>query len=73
MRFSRLRKAVNCRFQDNPGFASRPPPAMTLNPEHDFIGLAPFLRLSIAGDDLRPVAQALLERAGRPRTPPACG
>lgn len=43
---------------------------MTLNPEHDFIGLAPFLRLSIAGDDLRPVAQALLERARQaPDTP----
>lgn len=36
---------------------------MTLHPEHDFIGLAPFLRLSIAGGDLRQVAQVLLEQA----------
>ncbi|MBS0355008.1 MAG: hypothetical protein JSR83_14060 [Proteobacteria bacterium] len=36
---------------------------MTLRPELDFIGLAPFLRLSIAGGDLRQVAQALLELA----------
>lgn len=36
---------------------------MTLRPELDFIGLAPFLRLSIAGGDLRQVAQALLEQA----------
>ena len=35
-----------------------------------FVGLAPFLRMSIAGDDLRPVAQALLERARQaPDTP----
>ena len=36
---------------------------MTLRPELDFIGLAPFLRLSISGGDLRQVAQALLEQA----------
>ena len=36
---------------------------MPLRPEHDFIGLAPFLRLSVSGGDLRPVAQALLEQA----------
>ena len=44
---------------------------MTLHPEHDFIGLAPFLRLSIAGDDLRQVAQALLELAQRDQHNPA--
>ncbi len=33
--------------------------------ETTYLGLAPFLRLNIAGDDLRPVAQALLERAGQ--------
>lgn len=36
---------------------------MTLRPELDFIGLAPFLRLSIAGGDLHQVAQVLLEQA----------
>lgn len=36
---------------------------MTLRPELDFIGLAPFLRLSIAADDLRQVAQVLLQLA----------
>lgn len=44
---------------------------MTLHPEHDFIGLAPFLRLSIAGDDLRQMAQALLERAQQDQHNPA--
>ena len=33
--------------------------------ETAFLGLAPFLRLSIAGGDLRQVAQALLEKAGQ--------
>ncbi|PKO88199.1 MAG: hypothetical protein CVU16_14340, partial [Betaproteobacteria bacterium HGW-Betaproteobacteria-10] len=33
--------------------------------ETAFLGLAPFLRLSIAGGDLRQVAQSLLEKAGQ--------
>lgn len=32
--------------------------------ETRYMGLAPFLRLSINGNDLRPIAQALLEKAG---------
>lgn len=44
---------------------------MTLRPEYDFIGLAPFLRLSIAGDDLRQVTQALLARAQQDQHNPA--
>jgi glutathione synthase/RimK-type ligase-like ATP-grasp enzyme len=30
-----------------------------------FLGLAPFLRMSLAGTDFRPIAQEMLERAGR--------
>jgi glutathione synthase/RimK-type ligase-like ATP-grasp enzyme len=44
---------------------------MTLRPELDFIGLAPFLRLSIAGGDLRQVAQALLEQAQQDQDNPS--
>jgi len=33
--------------------------------ETSYLGLAPFLRLNIAGNDLRPIAQALLEKAGQ--------
>jgi len=33
--------------------------------ETAYLGLAPFLRLSIGGEDLRPIAQALLEKAGQ--------
>lgn len=38
-----------------------------------FVGLAPFLRMNIAGDDLRPVGQQLLQLAQRLRTTPICG
>lgn len=38
---------------------------MTHPAETDYLGLAPFLRLSIAGDDLQPIAMALLEKAGQ--------
>jgi len=33
--------------------------------ETSYLGLAPFLRLSIAGSDLRPIAQDLLEKVGQ--------
>ena len=36
---------------------------MTHPVETAYLGLAPFLRLNIAGSDLRPIAQALLEKA----------
>lgn len=39
--------------------------ALVQAPEMAFWGLAPFLRLSIAGADMRPLTQALLERANR--------
>jgi glutathione synthase/RimK-type ligase-like ATP-grasp enzyme len=38
--------------------------------ETRYMGLAPFLRLSINGNDLRPIAQALLEKAGQDETNP---
>lgn len=38
---------------------------MTSAPTTPFLGLAPFLRQSIAGKDLRPIAQSLLEQAGQ--------
>jgi glutathione synthase/RimK-type ligase-like ATP-grasp enzyme len=38
---------------------------MSLPAETSYLGLAPFLRLNIAGSDLRPIAQALLEKAGQ--------
>ncbi|HEX5393725.1 MAG TPA: hypothetical protein VFW68_10605, partial [Rhodocyclaceae bacterium] len=36
---------------------------MTQQTENLFVGLAPFLRLSTAGHDLRPIAQDLLAQA----------
>ncbi|KAB2965561.1 hypothetical protein [Zoogloea sp.] len=39
--------------------------------EDDFLGLAPFLRLSINGADLRQIAQALLDKAGQDQDNPA--
>ena len=36
---------------------------MTHPVETSYLGLAPFLRLNLAGSDLRPIAQALLEKA----------
>ncbi len=36
-----------------------------VQPETPFLGLAPFLRASIAGTDLRPLGQEMLDRAGR--------
>ena len=41
------------------------PTDQTSQPETPFLGLAPFLRMSIAGSDLRPVAQELLVMAER--------
>ena len=38
---------------------------MTHPVETSYLGLAPFLRLNIAGSDLLPIAQALLEKAGQ--------
>jgi glutathione synthase/RimK-type ligase-like ATP-grasp enzyme len=38
---------------------------MPLPAETAYLGLAPFLRGNIAGNDLRPIAQALLEKAGQ--------
>lgn len=38
---------------------------MTHPAETSYLGLSPFLRLNIAGSDLRPIAQALLEKAGQ--------
>lgn len=37
-------------------------------PKTPFMGLAPFLRASIAGTDLRPLGQQILEQAGRDAT-----
>lgn len=49
-----------------------PPPdndrKMTDQSATPFLGLAPFLRMSIAGGDLRQVAQSLLEQAGNEQT-----
>jgi glutathione synthase/RimK-type ligase-like ATP-grasp enzyme len=42
-----------------------PTPANTTQAETPFLGLAPFLRVSIAGVDMRPLGQATLEQAGR--------
>lgn len=40
-------------------------PADTIRAETPFLGLAPFLRASIAGIDLRPLGQQILEQAGQ--------
>ena len=37
---------------------------MTSQPATPYLGLAPFLRMSIAGTDLQPIGQEMLERAG---------
>lgn len=43
---------------------------MTHPAETAYLGLAPFLRLSIAGDDLQPIAMGLLEMAGHDENNP---
>src|SRR5512141_792730 len=43
-------------------------PADTIQAETPFLGLAPFLRMSIAGEDLRPLGQKILEQAGQNAT-----
>lgn len=44
--------------------------ALLRRAQHEFVGLAPFLRLSIAGRDLREVAQPLLALAGEQQDNP---
>lgn len=44
---------------------------MPARTENDFLGLAPFLRLSINGADLRQIAQALLDKAHQDQDNPA--
>lgn len=43
-------------------------PSDALQAETPFLGLAPFLRMSIAGEDMRPLGQKLLEQAGQNAT-----
>lgn len=45
--------------------------ALVARSERDFLGLAPFLRASIAGDDLRQAALTLIERASAQHANPA--
>ena len=46
-------------------FSNFPPPNPMPPPETPFIGLAPFLRMSVAGTDLLPLGQAMLAQAER--------
>lgn len=47
-----------------------PQPAFPANFETEFLGLAPFLRISVVGGDLRPIAQMLLAKAGEQENNP---
>jgi glutathione synthase/RimK-type ligase-like ATP-grasp enzyme len=52
----------------DPGVSSIP--AFPVNYETAFLGLAPFLRISVVGGDLRPIAQMLLAKAGEQENNP---